>query len=82
MTKVRDLDDATLAAVVRTVHRQMRRSVLGAATPRAAGPARSRFRVYDRARRPCVTCGTPIEARDIGTPARTVYWCPRCQGAI
>jgi len=35
--------------------------------------------VYNRARRPCPRCRTPISVKKQGTPPRTTYWCPRCQ---
>ncbi|MEQ8716617.1 MAG: DNA-formamidopyrimidine glycosylase family protein [Acidimicrobiales bacterium] len=35
--------------------------------------------VYDRARRPCRQCQTPIEVGRTGRDGRIVYWCPRCQ---
>lgn len=35
------------------------------------------FRVYDRAGRPCVTCGGAIER--IVQGARATFWCPACQ---
>lgn len=38
--------------------------------------------VYDRARRPCPRCGTPIASRRLGEQARTVWWCPSCQGTV
>lgn len=77
--KVGGTDDETLRALVRTAHRMMRRSVTagGRGGPGARSPFRPR--VYGRARRPCPRCGTPIAARDMGTPRRTVYWCPACQ---
>jgi endonuclease-8 len=37
--------------------------------------------VYERTRRPCRRCGTPIASRRLGEHARTVWWCPGCQGA-
>jgi formamidopyrimidine-DNA glycosylase len=36
-----------------------------------------RLRVYDRAGRPCTSCGTPI--RRHVQAARSTYYCPRCQ---
>lgn len=33
--------------------------------------------VYDRARRPCVRCRTPIRIDTVAD--RPTYWCPRCQ---
>ena len=35
------------------------------------------LRVYDRAREPCRTCGTPI--RRIVQGQRSTFFCPRCQ---
>lgn len=38
--------------------------------------------VYNRARRPCLRCGTPIRAGSLGTDAnaeRSIWWCPKCQ---
>ncbi|MET9329169.1 DNA-formamidopyrimidine glycosylase family protein [Tsukamurella sp. NPDC003166] len=38
--------------------------------------------VYDRARRPCLRCGTVIRAGNLGgagDPERSIQWCPRCQ---
>ncbi len=39
--------------------------------------------VVGRAGRPCLRCGTRVLARDdvevVGSPARRVWWCPRCQ---
>lgn len=37
--------------------------------------------VYDRARRPCRRCGTPIASKPLGDQpeARTSWFCPRCQ---
>ncbi|MFJ4297825.1 DNA-formamidopyrimidine glycosylase family protein [Curtobacterium sp. NPDC089689] len=41
--------------------------------------------VVGRAGRPCLRCGTRVRARDdvevAGSPARRVWWCPRCQPA-
>jgi formamidopyrimidine-DNA glycosylase len=36
-----------------------------------------RLRVYDRAGRPCLRCGTPIQRRV--QAARSTYYCPKCQ---
>ena len=37
--------------------------------------------VFERARRPCRRCGTPVEIGEQGPGeyARLTYWCPRCQ---
>lgn len=48
-------------------------------TGAARGPAHF---VYDRARRPCLRCGTAIAAGSLGAPdeaERAIWWCPRCQ---
>ena len=39
--------------------------------------------VFERARRPCLRCGTRIEIAEQGTPPRQrlTYWCPSCQPA-
>ena len=39
--------------------------------------------VFERARRPCRRCGTPIEVGEQGDAAyaRLTYWCPHCQPA-
>jgi endonuclease-8 len=50
---------------------------------RAAGlmqEGRSGRFVYRRAGRPCRSCGSPIQGCRQGDHARTVYWCPACQG--
>ncbi len=43
--------------------------------PRAPGG----LAVYGRMGKPCVECGTVIEARRLGAHQRLVSWCPRCQ---
>ncbi|WP_019201026.1 Fpg/Nei family DNA glycosylase [Tsukamurella sp. 1534] len=38
--------------------------------------------VYDRAKRPCLRCGTTIRAGLLGAgdePERSIFWCPSCQ---
>ena len=40
--------------------------------------------VFERARKPCYRCGTPVEIGEQGEVAeyaRLTYWCPRCQPA-
>jgi endonuclease VIII len=64
------LDDASLRRIVETAHNSMRRAVI--TTPGAA-------QTYARAGRPCRRCATLIRRARLGRPARTVYWCPRCQ---
>ncbi len=42
-----------------------------------AGNFQSQFLVYDRAGKPCHTCGTPI--KEIRQGQRSTFYCPRCQ---
>ena len=37
--------------------------------------------VYDRARQPCMRCGTTVRVAELGPPGegRVTYWCPTCQ---
>lgn len=37
--------------------------------------------VYRRAGRQCRRCGAVVVSAPLGTPARTVWWCPSCQPA-
>jgi endonuclease VIII len=80
-TAVGRLDEETLTRIVRTAHKEMRRSVL-APLRRTTGEGRAgRYWVYERIARPCRRCATLIRRARQGTPARTTYWCPRCQRA-
>jgi endonuclease VIII len=75
---VGSLDDATLARIVDRARRLMRRNLgtpVRATMPEGAG----RYWVYRRSGRPCRRCGTTIRMKRHGQPARSVYWCPRCQ---
>ncbi len=35
--------------------------------------------VYGRTNRACRVCGTPVNGGRLGTQARDIYWCPKCQ---
>ncbi len=37
------------------------------------------FFVYERFRKPCLRCDTPISRSYRGTNSRSTYWCPTCQ---
>lgn len=87
-TRVADLDDATLRAVLEISQKQLRMNV--AARSRTLAPARGRrttgslhpskgLWVYGRGGQPCRRCGTMIQANKTGPDARLTYWCPRCQ---
>lgn len=58
-----------------TASELLRRNLEGA--PRTTVPGG--LAVYDRAKRPCVRCGTPVAARRQGETPRVTYWCPSCQ---
>jgi endonuclease-8 len=68
--KVADLSAEDLELVV-----ERARQLMEGAVKTGRQPAR----VYNRAKRPCPRCRTPIRARKQGDDARTTYWCPRCQ---
>lgn len=42
-----------------------------------AGNFQSEFSVYDRAKSPCKSCGSPIRSRVIA--GRNTFWCAKCQ---
>lgn len=84
--RVRDLDDATLAALFETAARLMRANLK--TRQRETVPLRRRPHagsrrhwVYMRGGRPCLECGTPIRRFLQGDMGRSTYWCPACQGA-
>ena len=45
----------------------------------AVSTGRPGRRVYRRAGRPCLRCGTIVRSRGQGDANRTAYWCPGCQ---
>lgn len=74
LARVADLDDNTLARLVRTARALLRASA-------GVAPGRAPVRVYRRTGRPCPRCGTAIRSAPLpGENPRTTYWCPRCQG--
>jgi len=76
---VADVGADGLRRIVETAHSLMRRSAVGGA--RLALTERSRrYWVYGRSGRPCRRCATLIRRERQGTPSRSTYWCPRCQG--
>jgi endonuclease-8 len=82
------LDDAALAALFGRARALVQGELAAAAqAPElAAGragwvrPSRPRLNVHRRRGRPCRVCGTEIGAGAQGTPPRSTYFCPRCQG--
>lgn len=65
-----EVTEDELGVVLEAAHRLMRSGVEG---------ARPLRRVYRRAGRACRRCGAVVRAHPQGEPARTAYWCPRCQ---
>lgn len=84
----RPVGDVDVPSAIDTARRMLRHS---ATVPDAyqvtTGVLRrgERHWVVGRAGRPCLRCGTRVRARyDVevaGSPARRVWWCPRCQPA-
>lgn len=72
--RLADTEPEDLQRLLLTARELMLRAVANGSTrPRPAN-------VYGRAHQPCRRCGTPIRARRTGEQARTLYWCPYCQG--
>jgi endonuclease-8 len=69
-TRLGDLSDTELGAVLTEAAQLMRRSLDSGLRQRA---------VYRQAGRPCPRCGTPITSRGQGDANRIAYWCPTCQ---
>ncbi len=67
-----ELSDAEAMAIVDGVRPRMRRSA-------DHGWRAAEIQVYNRTRRPCPRCGTPIKARGQGDANRTTFWCPGFQ---
>lgn len=74
-------DEKTLMRIVRTAHKEMRRSLLASLPGTTSQGRAGRYWVYQRIARPCRRCSTLIRRARQGTPSRTTYWCPRCQPA-
>lgn len=78
LTKVAELTDAQLLAVVERAQSLMRRNLDGY-------PRRTRFEtggnvwVYHRRGSECLKCGAKIEMLRQGDLARSTYYCPQCQ---
>jgi endonuclease-8 len=84
--QVGDLEPATLAALVESASRALRRNV-GEAGQDSNDRRRMTSRlnreealwVYRRAGKACHRCGSEIHMRKVGLDARSTYWCPSCQ---
>lgn len=81
---VGQLDDGTIANLLRTAHRLLvanaDRRRFRRTTTDGASWADGPLWVYRRRGRPCRRCGQSIAAARWGTPPRVTYWCPTCQG--
>jgi endonuclease VIII len=89
-SRVADLTDDQLHALLTTAQRLLRANVLDSSTEgivtyfglrRTTGRAApsDRLWVYGRRGKPCRRCGTPIASAKQGLDARLTYWCPQCQ---
>jgi endonuclease VIII len=85
---VRSLDDGVLESLLRTARELLRhnadrlRGPERTTTTRGRAAAGERLWAYRRTGRPCRRCGSLIRSMRYGDELpRTVYWCPRCQGA-
>jgi endonuclease-8 len=74
--EIRSVDPEMVRHLYATAGRHLRSNLDG--RPRTTVPGG--LAVYGRARRPCRRCGVPITATRVGDRARTVWWCPSCQG--
>lgn len=80
--RVDSLTTETLAQLLRTARRQLKRNV-GASERRTTGAGqRNALWVYDRAGQPCARCSTMIRRVLQGPHARLTYWCPSCQKGL
>lgn len=75
--------DGVRRRLLEVAHRLLVHNLSTGRRTTVAGPPGS-LAVYDRARRPCRVCATPIRVARQGEQARSTYWCPRCQppGAV
>jgi endonuclease-8 len=84
-TRVADLEDARLEALIATARRLLRQNATPGrphrVTTRDDPSARGALSlyVYGRANQACPRCGTPIRVARQGRLNRSTYWCPRCQ---
>jgi endonuclease VIII len=72
------VDDDALARLYQTARKLMRRNLgPGMRVTTANGPRR--YHVYRRTNDLCPACGARIASGQQGDPARTTYFCPKCQ---
>jgi endonuclease-8 len=78
-TRVADLDDARLLAIVQTARDLMRRNVGGRRRTTPRGRIGPPYWVYERSGEPCLRCGARIQMQRQDPLARSSYYCPECQ---
>lgn len=84
-TLVRDLTDDDIARILKHARKIMVANVNMRSPARITTfslDPRAQQYVYNRARKPCRRCGTPIVYAKQGRDARHTWWCPRCQKAV
>jgi endonuclease-8 len=77
------LSDDVLRGLIRESRTHLRANRTGS-WPRTTRPGARRGEelwVYDRAGRPCRSCGTPVALERQGDAGRSTYYCPSCQAA-
>ncbi|HWA75892.1 MAG TPA: DNA-formamidopyrimidine glycosylase family protein [Polyangiaceae bacterium] len=76
---VGELDDATVARILRRARELLRRNRRG--PRRTTGSfAGTPYYVYERSGEHCLKCDTTIQMRRQGALQRSTYYCPECQG--
>jgi endonuclease-8 len=74
-TPLGELEADTRLALFTTAHEQLRANV----PPGRRVTYRGGLAVYNKARRPCPRCRTPIRRARQGDDNRVTFWCPTCQ---
>ncbi len=84
-TRVADIDDAKLKAMVERGAQLVKANSGGGARVTTTAGSPTNLNVYGRTGRPCPRCGTRIASKatraHAGAPPRRAYWCPSCQPA-
>lgn len=79
-TALEELTDAELVALYQRAAALLRSNVRSGSQMRSTTPHGGSF-VYERWRKPCLECTTPIRRAYRGRTRRSTYWCPTCQPA-
>ena len=78
-TPIEHVDEEHRRALYATAARLLQENVTTSARTSVPDAPAGSLWVYDRTRRPCRRCRTPIEAGRTGRDARATWWCPTCQ---